>query len=549
MRPIRFPFPALPATLLATLLGASPALAEEVADVPTSSLPTAGTCAPIEGRDAILLLAGPPTWYRIAGEATPVQIQDLPARLAGRLGSEPARRSVWVVAAADRPVSVVQNLLLKLGPLGVHRVGVQVRSESGEGVMGFPLFLRPGGGAAPPASGGAVARRLPVRVERGARENSDPRLLFEAARRASQKFGKVAAEISIHSSVSVQDAVSCIDMLYRGGCGAVRVSWSGLNPYWRGAPGLRVQVTDRTVGTDGSGVEIPAIRARKAPWGDEGANEPGSDAWVLEDLSADGAARPDAVDEGPYPGFCASPDGVPAARWRAAGEALSAWGRDLARDLAAGLTTGALPAERVAARVRADPAKSEALLGPARRAFPAPERVLPSNLRAEAYLFAEGKAVGKVDLTIHLAGGAPSVVFGRWVVETFPDGLTLPPLAVDPYSFGVPGHLRVWIEGLLLAARREGAAGIPLTPEAEVLPLLPAVAHADVRRAVAARAASVEALAKWLQATRFDRILLLSPEASVAVVSGGKVSGILYANLDGEARDLLILGLRARAAR
>jgi hypothetical protein len=543
----------LPVVAAVSLLVLAPgALADgRVPEVLPEALPVAGTCAPMPGADATVVTVGEPGWYRVSGRQGEVDDEALKAVFAERSGAArdgtgASRHSVWIVTRGDVAFRPAIGVLLAAQKAGIFRVGLQVRCESNEGVMGFPLFLAAPSSAAP---GGGTAKRLEVKVEADAKVPSDPRLLYEATRRATEKFGTVVAEVSIHGAVKTQDAVSSLDMLWRGGVAGVRIAWRGLPPRWQGLPGLKLLVQGREVGSDGSSVELPGIRARKQPWPDDGAAQPGALSLVLDDLPG-GEAGEGAESRAPkpLPNYARLPEGPPAAVRREAETKLLGWARAVAKDLADATRGTPLPKPGVlVVREGREEAKAAKLLAPAKDTFGTAERVVPATLHTAVYLFLGTKIVGKVDLTLHLAGDGLSVVFASWVAEAAPGDLVLPPEPVDPFAAGVAGALRVWIEGLL-ASGREGAVGIPLTPDREVLAQLPAVAHGGVQPRLATRSTQIENLAGWLRATTYDRVFVLPPEATYSVWARGRVEGILRVGLEPEETDLRINALSARAA-
>jgi hypothetical protein len=525
---------------------------DPVPDVPAQRLPVAGTCAPIDEADATFVIAGETDHFRVRGRPGTLDEAGLARVLAERTPSgqgPPAggRHAVWILAAADLPGRPAWKAVLVARNAGIGRVGLVVRSEAGGGgLLGFPLFVPPP--APQPATPGR-ARRMVVAVEANAKVPSDARHLFTAARRATEKFGATVADVTVHGAVRLGETVRCVDMLYRGGCVAVKVSFRGLLGRWKGDPDLRVLLQGRELAgvSEAVTVDVPPAMPRKAPWGDDGAAQPGAFLLALEDLpgeaSGEHAPRVDVLES-----YAGAPGGVPPEMTRAADAEILAWSRGLATDLGEATKGRPVSPGRVIQRFSVDPGNLARLLAPARETFPNAERVQAATLHVAAYLFRGAEAVGKVDVTFHLGLLTPSVIFASWVSEEYPKNLFLAPRLVDPFAAGVPGHLRVRLEGLLADARRGGAAALPLAPEAEVLRLLPAVAHAGVRQQLAARGAQIDALQRWLQATPYDRLVLLAPDATVAVGAEGRITGILRAVLEAEARELKISSLTARAA-
>jgi biopolymer transport protein ExbD len=529
---------------------------EGVPEVARDDLPAAGTCAPIEGGNATFVTVGESGRYRLDGAADTVDQAALVAALGARAGvpldgRTPSRHSVWIAAPAKSAWTGVINVIMACRQAQIFRVGLQVRSEAGEGLMGFPLFLPLPPPADPAALPKGKARRMDVRVQTGPDAPSDPRRAYAAAEKASHLFGPVVAEVTIAANVEVQYAVTVLDMLWRGGSAAVKLKFGVLVPNLRGPRNGRVLVESRSLPAESEPIAVPPIRARKAPWPDEGAAQPGVLALELEDFPTGGAKKePDGpADEPPLPNYAAERAGVPATALRASETRVLEWSAGLGRDLTAQLKDGKGAEKRFAVRFR--PAeKLAALVTPMRETFPGAPKVVPSTVRLDVYLFRGAAAVGKADVTVHLAGSALSLVFARWVgAEELPKDLVLPPFAVDPFAAGVPGHLRVWLEGTLASGRAHGVAGIPLTPPSEVLSQLPRVAHAGVAPALAARAADVDLLARWLAATPCDRLLLIVRDATASVQLPTGVVGILRYGLEPEEKDLRLNSLSPRAAR
>lgn len=148
-----------------------------------------------------------------------------------------------------------------------------------------------------------------------------------------------------------------------------------------------------------------------------------------------------------------------------------------------------------------------------------------------------------------VAGSALSFIYARWVNEQErPADLALPPAAADPFAAGVPGHVRVWLEAAFATVYRQGATGLVLAPANEVLAQLPTVAHENSAKGLAARGTDFDVLAKWLQVTEYDRLLVLPRGATAAVHAQGRVAGILQYGLESEERELRLSSITGRAA-
>ena len=498
---------------LLVLLGAPTALRAEgvVPDVAENELPVAGTCAPLDTSDVTRVLAGSEGGFRVDGAA---QVLDeagltlaLKQRTAGRSGLN--RHSVWVTMAASQPFLPLVELRRACMNAGVFRLGVEVKSEDGAPGYGFPLFLP---GNPPPREAGAPApkgRRLALELDRWEGAETNPRRLFAAALAAAKRADPVpvVAEVSLDANLSVQHVVTCLDMLYRGGVAGVRVKFRSrtsarISRGYEGPdsanarPGkaeekvplhliARIVVSTRDkreLGPAEPMVSLPPIAPRKAAWSDEGAEQAGSFTLELEDLApAAGGTQEPAAEEGPLPSYAGKREGAPTQAVVAADRAVAQWGTQLGRVLGDALNRKWALTEHFVMRLR-DVEKLGAMVSPLVEMFPGTTKVVPSTLRLDVYLVKGVTVVGKVETTLHIAGSAMSLVFARWVVEDFPSGLNLPPAVSDPFAAGVPGHVRVWLETTFATVYRQGAAGLPLAPESEVLAQLPTVAHENSRR-------------------------------------------------------------------
>ncbi|MFM8980938.1 MAG: ExbD/TolR family protein [Planctomycetia bacterium] len=545
--------------------GAREAAADErVPDVARGELPVAGTCAPLGSGPSTLVQVGVLGAYRVDGRPEVIDEPALVALLKQRAAATPGgpgRHAVWVVTSAANPFLPVARVHIACQQAGIFRVGLQVQSEQGSAVMGFPIFL-PATAAEPAASGApAQARRLAVRLDRTeGPEESNPRRLWLAAQQAVERFGPVVAEVSLDANLATQHVLTCLDMLYRGGVSAVKLGFRAPTLGRRTMEGgvertrvprlLLVQVQGRPLPVGEPAAALPPIAPRKAPWGDEGASQPGALGLVLEDID-EGKARaagsaPAAAAE-VLPSYAGRHEGAPEAAVAQADRALATWAQAVGKSLLEALKgVATLPAYMVK-RQRDVRALAEQVT-PLQQLFPDAQRVQPSTLQMDVFLVRENAVVGKVASTLYTGGGALSFIFARWVVEPFPQDLVLPPLPTDPFAAGVPGHLRVWLEASLAAVYRQGAGGLRLAPEREVLGYLPAVAQAGARAALASRLPEMEQLAAELQRVPYDRLLLVPRQATAAVVGGGAVRGIVQYGLEAEERELRLVGLSGRAA-
>ena len=553
---MRLVSPVLPLMSLAVVLavlvgGAPPAEAgPQVPELGRAELPEAGTCAPIDAASVTWVTVGEPGFYRIDGDPTDVDAATLLTHFVQRAqtaANAGTNHEVWILVSARRVWQRVVDVLQLCPKSGVFRVGLQVRAEGSDALYGFPLFLPVGKGPGVTPSG--TARKLPVVMQVVQGEPSEPRRLFAAAQAAASRFGPVVADLSIPPDASVQDAVGAIDLLYRAGCIAVRT------PTRMGArnirePGpIRISVNGRPLTGDELTVDVPPIQPRKAPWPDSGAAQDGSFGLVLEPIpTGDGSAAP-ASRMAPLPSYAATGSEVPADAWDASGERIRDWAVKaspwLGRVLQPGKTEfpGGLLVKR-----RRQPEGVDQMFAEARATFPAADRVVIATTRVQAFLFRGADAVGRVDVTLDVSGEEPTVVFGSWVPGQYPPGAHLPPRETDPFAAGDPGHLRVWLEGLLAAGKARGASAVPLTPESRVLANLPDVAHPSVQSALQRRAAAVDNLVGWLRATPYDRVFVATVEGSAAVTMQGRIAGVLRFAIESEGDGLRLSSMKAKAA-
>lgn len=561
----------VPALLAALLLlpglltrGLRPACADDrVPDVKAADLPLVGTCAPIGGSSTTVVQVGVLGAYRVDGGTEVIDEPALVTLLKQRAGTTqggPGRHEVWVVSSAWNPFLSVARVHIACQQAGIFRVGVQVRAEQGGSVMGFPIFL-PASAVEPAAAGApAQARRLAVRLDRTeGPEESNPRRLWLAAQQAVERFGPVVAEVSLDANLPTQHVLTCLDMLYRGGVSGVKLGFRAPTLGRRTMEGgvertrvprlLLVQVQGRALPVGEPAAALAPIAPRKSAWGDEGANQPGSFELVLEDID-EGKARtatPAPAGVEPLPTYAGRHEGAPAAAVAASDRAFATWAQALGKSLLDALRgVATLPAFMV--RRERDVRELAVQVTPLQQMFPEVQRVQPTTLQLDVFLVRENAVVGKVATTLYTGGGALSFVFARWVVEPFPQDLVLPPLPTDPFAAGVPGHLRVWLEASLAATYRQGAGGLRLAPEREVLGYLPAVAQPGARAALAGRLPELEQLAAELARTAYDRLLIVPRQGTAAVVGGGAVRGIVQYGLEAEERELRLVGLSGRAA-
>jgi hypothetical protein len=553
----------MPLALLVAFAGTAHA-DPRVPDVGSQDLPIAGTCAPIVGQTATYVTVGEPGAYRVDGRPEVLDDAALVTLLSQRAGAAPgtlSRHEVWVVAAAAQPFLPVARVQLICQQARIFRLGVQVRAEQGGAVMGFPLFL-PATATPKPAAGGPTARRLDVRLDRSdGPDESNPRRLFQATQHAVERFGPIVAEVSLDANLPTQHIVTCLDMLYRGGAVGVKLGIRAPTLARRSLEGgaertrvprlLLASVEGRVLPLAEPAASLPPIASRKSPWGDEGANQPGAMEMVLEDIpTGPGAGRdtkPKPQDAEPLPSYAGRHEGAPGTVIVAADRAVGTWCQALGKSLLEAIGGVATLPKFMVTRMR-DPQRLSAQVTPLQQMFKGAQRVQPTTVKLDVYLVRGVTIVGKVEVTLHTGGSALSFIFARWVDETLPTDPTLPPAVADPFAAGVPGHVRVWLEAAFASVYRQGATGLPMAPEREVLGYLPGVAQAGATGALAARQPEFEHLSGWLRSMAYDRLLILPRQATAAVIQGQHVIGIVQYGLEAEERELRLTSLAGRAA-
>jgi hypothetical protein len=405
---------------------------------------------------------------------------------------------------------------------------------------------------------------------------SHPRRLFLTAKAASEKFPPVVAEVSLDVNLSVQHVVTCLDLLYRGGCAGVYVRFrdprtgratrvmESNDPKARAGAGdtavplhLLASIVRKGEKRDLShtepNVEVPPLAPRAAAWDDDGANAPGALTMLLEDLPAGPGAAPTkaGADEEPLPSYAGMREGAPTTVVVAADKAVARWTGTLATVLTQALHRKFDPKtapQRFVSRLQT-PERMGALVEPVAQKFAGAQRVTPSTLGFDVYLVRGITFVGKVKATLHVAGSAVSFIDAAWIPNLdVPEGVTLPPPAADPFAAGVPGHVRVWFEAAFSGVYRQGVAGLPLAPVNEVLAQLPTVAQKGATDRLNLRGPQLELLAKWLAATPYDRLVIMPGTSTAAVHAEGRVAGILNYELESEEHDLRLVSLRGREA-
>ena len=555
--------------------GQSARAAEAVPEVAATDRPVAGTCAPLDAADVTRVLVGPGGSYRVDGQAQVIDDAGLTALLAQRAHVAPggtSRHSVWATMSATQVFKPFYALRTACYKAGIFRLGLEVKSESGATGLGFPLFL-PGKPVAP-APDAPKGRRIELLLDRWEQSGSHPRRLYAMAQSASKSYAPIVTEVSLDVNLSVQHVVTCLDLLYRGGSAGVTVKFrdpvraraskvTESNDPKNRAGGADTSVPLHLLATvvrESGNVMLPAtepnlevapVAPRTEPWGDDGANQPGALALALEDIPEEkGAGKPKAEpSKEPLPSYAGRREGAPTTAVVAADRAVAGWTGLLGRVLTLGLNLKWDPEARgrFVTRLR-DVKRMGDTIEPLAKMFPGTQKVTPSTLLFDVYLVRGVNFVGKVEVTLHVAGSAVSIVYAKWVVEQVPADITLAPPATDPFAAGVPGHLRVWLEAAFDTVYRQGAVGFPLAPVNEVLEQLPEVAKKSTSADLAARAANLELLAKWLQVTDYDRLVLVCRGGIASVRAENRVAGILQFALESEEADLRLTGLSGRVA-
>lgn len=547
----------LTAGLLAAL-AASALAGPNVPEVRPEEFPVAGTCAPLPRENVTWVTIGEPDWFRIDGDLRDIDGRELATVIKAR-GMYAAQagdpHDVWILTRADREWGQVVNVLAACQEAGIHRVGIEVRSEADGTTYGFPLFLPYGDAVAPGAGPRPRARRLDVRVNIATGEASSPERLYAAAKAAAQQFGPVVAEVSISVRTRVQDAVTAIDMLYRAGCAAVRLKHRLMVRRVAGVSMPELWVEERRLPGEPLDVRLPVPRPRAEPWGDDGAAQAGALNYELEEIPSlePGAAEREERLK-PVPSYAAMRATLDVAALRRVlgdtGATLQQWSAAFGGWLGRILTTERVSVpETLLVKRRRQWQGVQAMFADARGAFADAGAVRPSTVRVQAYLFDGPRVVGRVDATLFLSGPEVELLFAHWVQEESAQDLTLPPRETEPYAAGDPGNLRGWTEAMLALLEREGAAAIPLAPEARVLADLPPVAHRGARAAIARRMPALEALAAWLRQVDYDRVFVTLVSGQAAVLGrDGTVLGVLRYDLEGELGSLSMATLTSRVA-
>ncbi len=545
--------------LLWLATAAAPAAADErVAAVADADLPAVGLCAPLAAEPRTVVRAGTPVdsrWFAVDGVPGVLDAAGLEALLAERAGVAPgggraSRHPVWIRVSGRHRWEHVVRVVSACLRTGIYRVGLEVRHPVRPGVFGFPLFLPGDLPGVPVPEGRAVG--LEVRVgtalegEPGAPSApSDPGRLYAAARRLAERHPqRVVVSLRVAHNAPVQYALTCLDMLYRGGVAGVKLRI----PMLKGRLDIPVtpwvMVESLMLDPDPLGVEVPRQPPRTEPWPDWGANVPGVLLMPTEDLPTAGGAEAAAGagrDEWPAHGGGPVPRGL---RQRAALTATN-YGSGLATALQAGLRGGPEAVAYLAERLRPLAEFTEAMR-PAREAFPDATHAVPNALMVDVLLYRAGRGVAHLEATLELTGDEPDFVFLR--VGRGEGGGVAPAPQEDPSRTGVAGALRVLLEAALADLGTRGSEALALAPAEQVLAWLPPVAHAAVAPALARRPAELEAVVRMVRATPFDQVVVRPVSGSLSVRSGERVVGVLNLGLTTERGELRVAGLGPRRA-
>lgn len=563
-RRLAFPFTCLLLALAAAPLHAPAQADERVPMIRNPELPTAGTVAPIARQDVTHVRVGKRDdirWFAVTGVNGIVDYQGLVAVLKQRAGTRrPSTHGVWLTASAKHAWAHVLVLVRACYEAGIYRVGVRARSETTGRALGFPLFI-PGGRSSTP---GPKAGRLNVRIDalhpREVKGASDVGHVYAAARRAVERRGefgveKVVAKVWISPNTPLQYALTALDLLYRGGCAGVRVQMS-MKASWRGLDVVPViEIQGGVASRNPQPLEPDPLQPRTAPWGIDGANEPGWVDFQVSDLPAIDADANTPTQDKPRlrPNYAASPNGVPAGIARRCDDAMRAWAKALGVDLNEMIRQPAGISPRVQKRFSAALRRKQVLpeiVRPVRAAFPDATGVFPSTLRFDAFLFHQGKIQGRADVTVQVTDPAVGIVFAAWHPSDPSQNLTLVPFAVDPFAAGDNAAIRVWFEDVFHRQRAGGGLRAwPLAAPAEVVRYLPKVAEAGTLRALAGRRTDLETLSRALTSTPYDRVVLI-PKSGTAAVTGAnrRVVGTLTLAFVPQEHELRLQDVTARRA-
>ncbi len=547
-RRLRFARSLLICSAVLVTFGLRPAAADDrVPFIGNDSLPVAGTGAPMARQNVSHVLVGELGYYRVADMRDRVitrsQLRDLLKARAGT--ARPSSHEVWITASKDSiwaQVRVVRHLCQEVG---IYRVGLRVRHDHDPQILGFPLFLPAGKQSARPGR----ASRLPLVLEAKKLEpSSEPRILYQVVKTATEKYKQgVVAEVRIHNNLSIQTVLTAVDMLYRGGCIGVSIKSLRNVPTTAVAPHVGVRIVRHPRARDAilpakplKELQVPRVAPRTAPWPIDGANQPGALTMELEELPVRGEDKPRVVEDvsEPLP-FYLRKGGVPVAELALADRRVRSWSAYLGQELLAGIQRNARIAQQVVVRKR-ELEKLSPLMTPVERVFRDAESVRVSSLKVDVLLSRDGKPMGLLEVDLLVGRSRVTIISMRSLPGDIPDGVILPPEAVDPYAAATPGRLRIWMEGNMSLIRARGQAAAPIAPEADVLAGCPAARQEAVRRELATRAGEIQRAVQALRGITFDRAFVTVRSARASVTVGGKIVGQIELGLEAEEGELRI---------
>lgn len=541
---------AAPLMLLLWALPGGLAVAEDtVPRITNDKLPVAGTGAPMARQNVTHIMVGKQLGhYKVGGLGNRIILRrELQALLKSRAGTaRPSPHEVWITAASDAIWVNVRMIRLDCSDAGIYRVGIRVRHESAPQTLGFPLFLPAGEGA--PRAG--RASRLPLVLE-GSVDGpaSDPITLYQAAKTAREKYKQdVVAEVRIHNNLSIQSVLRTLDVLYRAGCIGVSVKSLRNLSSTAAAPHTMIRIVRHSGKRDAvlpakpfKEERLPPVAPRATPWPISGANQPGALTMELEELPLPGEDKPRVVEDPTKPlPFFLRKGGVPTTETRLADSRIRGWGRYLGEELHAGITKreGRI-AQQFVVRLR-DLRKLSVAMTPVSKAFANAQSISTRSIRLYVLLSYLGQPVEVFEVELLFGRDRVMVAGLKQTPGQIPAGVTLMPEAVDPFAAGTPGRLRIWIEALMDSARRRGAAGVPLAPDAHVLAACPASRRGAVQQALGRRQADVARATQMIARSKFDRATVFVRDATAGVAIAGRWAGLIEIGLEPEEGQLRV---------
>ena len=551
--------------MVGMMVGAGPQRAEAAKRVPTiytEDLPVAGTCAPLRTENVTHVMVGrSDEWgsFRVGGERGARDAASLLELLKVR-GKVPGH-SLWITASAKHRWGHVVQVRLMAQRAGIFRLGLRVRHEGTGKVYGFPLFLPHKGADDVMGKRGA---KLPVRLrtvlDKAAdltRDEKRKRGLSKPERASNLKFAYRAAQLAVEKAAKeglgpvvavcrfahnceLQDAVSVMDYMRRGGCVGIRTIIGALpaSPKIQVLSILHVQGVVASSGEyDG---KIPPIKPRTEPWPDHGANAPEAFSLVLQDLPA--ATKRAATPRVPRPELRK----VSTFQQQKASAQIRSWAEDLKAAFDAALDKSPTLVGHVAKAKRV-PGEYEKVIAPMKEVFPAAQRIVPSTLALDVIFSNGGSAVARLDASITVGGGEPSFLFVNWHKATEADQRAVLDDANDPFTEGTAEAIRTWLVAAFQALRRpKDPKGLPMTSTAGAMSFLPASSHKAAASSLAKRVASFRLAGQNIRALPYDRISLRLRHGMASIVEADKVAGLLFLDWAVEGGELRITRMRAR---